>query len=332
MAKFLLFDASNIFYRCKYTIRGDQSEKQGMLLHTLFSSLNKVWRTYNADHIIFAFDGKNNWRKDIYAPYKANRIEKRAKRTPTEMAEDVLFFEAFDIFKDFIKTKTNCTVLENDSLEADDLLAGFCQSHPNDTHIIISGDADFEQLLAPNVILYNGVTDTTTTLTGIVDYKGKAIIEKKTGNPKPAPDPQWSVFEKCMRGCTTDNIFSAYPGIREKGSKNKTGLREAFEDRYKHGFAWSSVMQYRWADHLGNEHKVYDDYIRNKQLVDLTDQPENIKIKIYETILNACVSLNRPMIGLLFLKLCGKFELQKISERANDFSVLLSAKYPANDK
>jgi hypothetical protein len=131
-----------------------------------------------------------------------------------------------------------------------------------------------------------------------------------------------------VRGCTTDNIFSAYPGIREKGSKTKTGLREVFEDRHKKGFAWSSIMQHHWADHNGNEHKVNDDFIRNKQLVDLGDQPDHIRDIILNTILEACVPLSRPQIGLYFLKMCGKFELQKLSERATDFSQLLSASYP----
>ena len=36
-------------------------------------------------------------------------------------------------------------------LEADDLIAGWVQAHPNDNHVIISTDGDFAQLIAPNV-------------------------------------------------------------------------------------------------------------------------------------------------------------------------------------
>ena len=39
------------------------------------------------------------------------------------------------------------------------------------------------------------------------------------------------LFEKCMRGDTSDNVFSAYPGVRTKGTKNKVGLIEAYEDK-----------------------------------------------------------------------------------------------------
>lgn len=299
-----------------------------MTLHIIFNSLSKAWRTQGANHIVFAFDGRS-WRKDTYKPYKANRVDSSA--SPAEVAESKLFFEAFDIFRKFVSLKTNCTILEHPILEADDLIGGFIQAHPNDMHIIVSSDSDFEQLLASNVILYNGVADTTTTIDGIFDYKNKPIIDKKTGNAKTAPEPEYSLFEKCMRGCTTDNIFSAYPGIREKGSKSKVGLREAFEDRHKQGFNWNSVMMHHWSDHLGNEHKVLDDYYRNKQLVDLCNQPDNIRITIFESVVAACKPKSVSQIGLHFLKLCGRFELQKVSDRATDFVGMFTAKYPQND-
>lgn len=325
MNKFLLVDASHMFHRAKHSVRGDQNEKIGMCLHIIFNSLNKAWRTQGANHIVFAFDGRS-WRKDVYKPYKANRVDSTA--SPTEVAENKMFFEAFDIFRTFVRTKTNCTILEHPNLEADDLISAFIKSHPTDSHIIVSSDGDFFQLLAENVILYNGVMDTTTTLKGIFDYKNNPVIDKKTGNPKQAPEPEYNLFEKSMRGCTTDNIFSAYPGIRENGTKNKTGLREAFEDRKKQGFNWNSVMMHHWTDHRGSEHKVLDDYNRNRQLVDLNAQPDNIKIEMFKTVADASKLKSVNNIGIHFLKFCGKYELQKLSERSNDFAQMLSAKYP----
>ena len=125
-----------------------------------------------------------------------------------------MFCETFDKFKEFIESKTNCTVLQHDQLEADDLIAGWIQSHPNDNHVIISTDGDFAQLISPNVKQYNGVMGITTTHEGYFDEKGKPVVDKKTKQIKPAPDPQWLLVEKCMRGDTSDNIFSAYPGVR----------------------------------------------------------------------------------------------------------------------
>ena len=59
-----------------------------------------------------------------------------------------MFWETFDNFRDFISEKTNCTVLRHEKLEADDLIAGWIQAHPNDNHVIVSTDGDFAQLIA----------------------------------------------------------------------------------------------------------------------------------------------------------------------------------------
>ena len=75
-----------------------------------------------------------------------------------------------------------------------------------------------------------------------------------------------------MRGDPTDNVFSAYPGVRKVGSKNKIGLQEAFADKDSKGFAWNNLMLQRWTDHNGEEHRVLDDYNRNVTLVDLSAQ------------------------------------------------------------
>jgi hypothetical protein len=62
-----------------------------------------------------------------------------------------------------------------------------------------------------------------------------------------------------------------------KGPKNKVGLTEAFEDKNKKGYAWNNLMLQRWSDPDGVEHRVLDDYERNRTLIDLTAQPEDIK-------------------------------------------------------
>ena len=165
------------------------------------------------------------------------------------------------------------------------------------------------------------------TLSGIFDKKGKPVLDKKTKEPKTIPDPKWILFEKCMRGDVSDNVFSAYPGVRTKGTKNKVGLQEAFEDKDSKGFAWNNLMLQRWVDHNGQEHRVLDDYLRNVTLVDLTAQPEDVKIKIAETIASNSVAKDVAQIGTKFLKFCGKYELNKLSEQAQAFTEWLNAGY-----
>lgn len=324
---YILVDTANTFFRARHVINGDADIKLGMAFHITLNSIRKAWQQFNGNHVIFCLEGRS-WRKDFYAPYKAQRAASRAAHTEKEADEEKVFWEAFDTFKEFISEKTNCTVLQHPQLEADDLIAGWIQSHPDDNHIIISTDTDFLQLIAPNVKQYNGVLECTITHEGYFDNKDKPIIDKKTQLPKAAPNPEFLLFEKCMRGDTSDNVFSAYPGVRTKGTSKKVGLIEAFEDRKNKGFNWNNMMLQRWVDHNGVEHRVLDDYERNRRLIDLTYQPDNIKQLIAETISTGVnADKNVGQVGLRLMKFCGLYDLKKISEQAQSYAEPLNARY-----
>ena len=320
-------DTANTFFRARHVVRGDLNDKIGMSIHTILSSVRKAWRDFKGDHVIFHLEGRS-WRKDYYEPYKRQRTEARAALNPKDAEEDKVFWETFDQFKDFITNKTNSTVLQHPKLEADDLIAGFIQAHPNDDHVIISTDGDFAQLIAPNVKQYNGVSQTTITHEGYFDENGKPVIDKKTNQTKAAPDPKWLLFEKCMRGDTSDNIFSAYPGVRTKGTKNKIGLQDAFADRKNKGYNWNNMMLQKWMDHNEVEHRVLDDYNRNVLLCDLTAQPDEVKANIQETINTAVTAeKNISQVGVRLLKFCAEFDLQKVSEQVQSYAEPLNARY-----
>ena len=324
---YILVDTANTFFRARHVINGDADIKLGMAFHITLNSIKKAWQDFGGTHVVFCLEGRS-WRKDHYKPYKAQRAASRAAHTEREAEEEKVFWEAFDTFKEFVTEKTNCTVLQNSRLEADDLIAGWIQSHPNDKHVIISTDTDFVQLIAPNVKQYNGVMETTITHEGIFDAKGKRVIDKKTQEPKAVPDPQWLLFEKCMRGDTSDNVFSAYPGVREKGTKNKVGLREAYGDRDSKGYNWNNMMLQRWTDHNGEEHRVLDDYERNRVLIDLSAQPTEIKTIIAETIATATsANKNISQVGIRLIKFCNLYDLKKISDQAQAYAEPLNARY-----
>jgi len=325
MKTYILVDTANTFFRSRHVVRGDIDTKVGMALHITMSSILKAWRDFKADHVVFCLEGRS-WRKDFYEPYKRNRKETRDAMSPREQEEDRVFWEIFDEFKNFITEKTNCTVLQNPVLEADDLIAGWIQQHPGANHVIISTDGDFAQLIAPNVKQYNGVANMIITHEGYFDEKGKPVVDKKTKEPKPAPNPRWQLFEKCMRGDTSDNVFSAYPGVRVKGTKNKVGLQEAFADKGNKGYNWNNLMLQRWVDHNGVEHRVLDDYQRNVVLCDLTAQPDHIKQVIDSTI--ASVKTKEVgQVGMKLMKFCAKWNLQRIADQSAQFAEPFNARY-----
>ena len=329
---YILVDTANTFFRARHVINGDADIKLGMAFHITLNSIKKAWQDFGGTHVVFCLEGRS-WRKDHYKPYKAQRAASRAAHTEREAEEERVFWEAFDTFKDFITEKTNCTVLQHPRLEADDLIAGWIQSHPTDDHVIISTDTDFVQLIAPNVRQFNGVMETTITHEGVFDAKGKRVIDKKTQEPKAIPDPKWLLFEKCMRGDTSDNVFSAYPGVREKGTKNKVGLREAYSDRESKGYNWNNMMLQRWTDHEGREHRVLEDYERNRILIDLSAQPEEIKNIITETISTATTAnKNISQVGIRLMKFCNLYDLKKISDQAQAYAEPLNARYSNETK
>jgi len=299
--------------------------KIGMAMHIMFNSVKKAWKDFNGSHVIFLLEGRS-WRKDFYPPYKANRQTLRDKRTPKEQEDDEVFFEAFNSLFEYLENKTNCTVLQQSNAEADDLIATWIHTHPNDQHIIISSDSDFYQLMAPNVKQYNGVAEQIISLDGFVDAKkGTMIIDKKTKKPMQLPDPKWLLFEKCVRGDKSDNVFSAYPGARLKGTKTKTGIQEAFNDIENGGYNYNNFMLQRWVDHNNVEHRVRDDFDRNMSLIDLTRQPDDIKEESQRVISAAKSKAPVAQVGIHFLKFCGVWDLQKISQTPHYYTEFLNA-------
>ena len=287
-----------------------------MAIHITMNSIKKAWQDFNGSHVIFCLEGRS-FRKDMYAPYKRNRKDLADAMTEKEKEENEVFWECYDDFVDFVKTKTNCTVLRNPRTEADDLIARWIDKHPDQKHVIISTDKDLNQLVNENVKQYNGVTETTMTHEGWFDKKGDPVIDKKTKAPKGAPDTEWLIFEKAMRGDPSDNIFSAYPGVRTKGTKNKIGLTEAFADRKEKGYTWNNLMLSKWVDHDGKEHRVMDDYERNRALVDLHAQPEAVVEEMDQTI-DQAIADNKTIsqVGVRFMRFCAKYDLNRISEQA----------------
>ena len=247
------------------------------------------------------------------------------KRSVREQEDDELFFESYNDLTEFLDKRTNCSVIQQPNAEADDLIATWIQQHPDDNHVIVSTDSDFYQLLAPNVTQYNGTTDQIVSLEGFKNAKtGEWVIDKKTNEVKTPVVPEWVLFEKCVRGDSADNVFSAYPGARLKGTKNKTGITEAYEDRHTGGYNFNNFMLQRWVDHEEQEHRVRDDFERNKILIDLTMQPDEVKEQSKAIIEEAKKQETKQQVGVYFMKFCAKWNLERMSQNPGDYAEFLN--------
>lgn len=313
----------------------------GMALHMILNSMKKEYNKWGGTHTVFYLEGRS-WRRDLYPQYKAQRKVAFAKQTQREQEDHKLLVEAFDDFADYLDKKTNISVLYNPKAEADDMIAVFIESHPDDNHILISSDSDFFQLLRlPNVMLYDPVKNIQIKRDGVYNDDGDRLEFKLDGNAKikigkPNPDfvcedkwYEYALFLKCIRGDKTDNIFSAYPGVREKGTKTAVGIREAYEDQTGKGFSWNNFMLQKWVDHEQVEHKVKDKYEFNRKLIDLSQIPDTVKQECLSLIAEETQRKNvpAPEIGMGFMKFCARWDLKRIGNNHEAFMPMLKAKY-----
>ena len=334
---YLIVDTSHLLHRTFHVTKGDIWTRVGLTIHIMLESVKKCWNQFEADHVVFCLEGRS-WRRAFYEPYKKNRDAQYANKSQAESEESEIFWDAINSLIQFLDTKTNCTVIQNPICEADDLVARWVQMHPNDKNVIISGDTDFIQLLSDNVIIYDGVRNATLKRNEILNEKGhrchfivksdskvKILKEVKKGEAYEVDSnwPEWSLFIKLVRGDSGDNVFSAYPKVR------LNDIKKAFDDKDDQGYNWNNFMLARWTDHNGIDHRVKDCFERNKVLIDLTAQPEEIKETLDETIAAASMPKTNKQIGLHFLKFAGTYELKRISEHPEDYTVFLSAAYPS---
>jgi hypothetical protein len=299
-------DVANILFRCaamqkigdkSHFARGaEQRDLVGLSMHVSLLSINKWYRKYPCDLIVFAFEGSNNWRKRYTADNSTQvRMQYKANRVPDPEMQH--FFELMDSFKTIISEHTSIICLTADGMEGDDMIGGYCELHPEQDITILSGDKDYIQLLRrPNIRLVNPDNGKLRNQPGDKDYEA---------------DIDYWMFLKCVRGDSGDNVPSAYPRVRE------TKIKEAYNDPYHR----LNFMNELWQDPLSKvEHKVGDLFKHNEVLMDLTKQPPEIKTKLHETIKFLVDPVNQKRYSHFhFLRFLAKFDLMVVTEKINFF-------------
>lgn len=190
----------------------------------------------------------------------------------------------------FFNDYTNIHVVSVDSAEADDIIAIITQEF-DDNFVIISSDTDFVQLIRPNVRLYAPTLD-----------------KERTSD-----DPKYDLFLKCIRGDRTDNIMSAYPRVYE------TKLKDAWNNPLD----MINIMEHK----LKDGSLVKEKFEFNKKLIDLTQQPSELRNEILETINNIKSKNNYNFMKIL--RFMGDHELVKMAKNIEKFSKIFRLTYTA---
>jgi len=152
-----------------------------LIVYNFFRNLRPIIEDGEPDKCFFVLEGHPQFRYDLYADYKANRLIKNASR------KDDL--DKFHVQKDIIVRLLQylpITVARADHYECDDVVGTLCDNMKEEELTIISSDTDFIQLLQrgyKNITVYNPI--------------------KKLAMEAPAyPYVAW----KCLNGDKSDNI------------------------------------------------------------------------------------------------------------------------------
>ncbi|MDR2460494.1 MAG: DNA polymerase I [Deltaproteobacteria bacterium] len=201
-----LMDASAFTHRAFFALRR-LSTAAGFPTGAAYgftSSLLKLLKDKNPHYVGVIYDGGGKGRRyQIYPEYKANR---------PPMDENLAAQQA--PIRNIVKAM-GILGLEATGFEADDIIAAYTKAFSQEGHniVIVSGDKDFYQLLAPNVSMYDPDSS----------KKSALNLESFTERFEGITPAQFLEMQALM-GDTSDNI----PGVPRIGEKKALVLIKAY--------------------------------------------------------------------------------------------------------
>ena len=227
--------------------RGKPVVEEDLLRHTILNSIRMFRNKFTKDYgeMVICCDDKDNWRKEIFPEYKANRRKNRENDT----TDWKTLFELLHEMREDLTKYFPYKVMHVDTAEADDIigvLVDHCEENPT---LILSSDKDFIQLQK-----YQGV-------------RQWSPLQKKFV----VGDPVESLYDKTIRGDTGDgvpNILSSDDTLITEGKRQTPITKKKME-----------LWRGKKPEEFCNE-AMLRNYHRNKTLVDLRETPESIRINI----------------------------------------------------
>ena len=237
------------------TIAVNKVNDEGMLRHMMLNSLRMYRTKFKKDYgeLVLAIDSGNNWRRNYFPQYKANR-----RKTREESGFD--WEEAFRILhlvRQEIKENFPYHVIKVDECEADDIIGTLVENTQEfgqyEDVMIVSSDHDFKQLQKyDNVSQFSPMT--------------KKHVEES--------HPRQNLKLKILQGDAGDGVPNVLSdddvfveGRRQtplSKKKKETILKDLGEGELLYAASW------------------YRNYCRNETLIDLTKTPDRLKEKILE--------------------------------------------------
>ena len=231
-------------------VRKSEDIDERLLRHIVLNCIRSYRMKFkNYGDLIVCADSSNNWRKEVFPYYKANRKKDRDK-SPLDWDK---IFACFDSIRKDLDEYFPYPMIAVDKTEADDIIAVLAEIIDDQNVLILSGDTDFVQLHSPTVSQYDPVRKKNIKIADTQAYLKEHIIEgdRSDGIPNVLSEDDTLVMGKRM--------------------KTLTKKRKDF------------LINTDPSDYPSVEKRNFQ---RNSQLIDLSYIPENLKLDIRAKYVN----------------------------------------------
>lgn len=259
---------------------------EGFLRHMILNSIRMYNKKYRDEfgQMVIACDGAHSWRKRVFPQYKAHRKKARAE---SSMDWD-LFFTHLNTIREEIKANFPYKFVHIEGVEADDVIGTLVEQTQEfgkaEPVMIISSDGDFVQLHK-----YKNV-------------KQFSPIQKKLVTNA---NPHLYLFEHIIRGDKGDGIPNILSGDNcIVNGERQTPITQKKLDHWLHN---SEDLQCAMTD------EQWRNYQRNKQLIDLSKTPQDIKDNIINTYESQEMAPRSRILDYLIKKRCNLL-VESVSE------------------
>ena len=205
-----LIDGSAYIYRAYYGV-APLTNSRGMATQAVFgfvNIINRLIREKQPKYLAVAFDSRGPvFRHTMFPAYKANRPP-----MPADLAVQVPYI------KDYVLA-ANILSLQQDGVEADDIIASVCQTMVAAGHrvIIITGDKDLLQLVSDKVTIWEPMKD--------------LLLDREAVQNKYQVSPEQLLDTFALIGDSSDNV-PGVPGIGPKTAEKLINQYGSLDNLY----------------------------------------------------------------------------------------------------
>jgi hypothetical protein len=179
-----------------------------MVVFNFFRNLRPLIQDFEPDKCFFVLEGHPQFRYDLFADYKANRIVKHAAKVEVQAK--------FQRDSGIIVPLLQClpiTTCRASNYEADDVIATLCENMKDEDLTVLSNDSDYIQLLQrgySNIRIYNPIKKVDMEAPSYPYVAWKCLAGDKSDNI-----PKLLTPKKALNTITNPDLFQKFMEVEE---------------------------------------------------------------------------------------------------------------------